>query len=163
MPHSVPLTRYRSHLDYYDSGHHSYEQLFLAMRKLGLPQSAMEQQFRRVVFNVVGCNQDDHVKNFAFTMDRQGRWDLSPAYDLCHAEGSAFTSQHQLSLNGKTTGFTREDLKSLAGYADLPRGRYSQVLEEVCDQFASWKDLPSARCLPSSLRKHVERTLRLSW
>ncbi len=152
-----------AHLDYYDSGHHSYEQLFLAMRKLGLPQSAMEQQFRRAIFNVVGCNQDDHVKNFAFTMDRQGRWDLSPAYDLCHAEGSAFTSQHQLSLNGKTTGFTREDLKSLASYADLPRGRDARVLEEVCDQFTNWKNLSSTQCLPAALRKHVERTLRLSW
>src|SRR5690606_38726067 len=112
-----------SHFDYYESGQYSYEQLFMLMRQLGIPKAGIEEQFRRVVFNLVGCNQDDHVKNFAFIMNRQGHWDIAPAYDLCHAEGSHFTRFHQLSLNGKTSGFTRADLKHLAEYAGLPRNR----------------------------------------
>jgi len=152
-----------AHFDYYESGLYSYEQLFMTMRQLGMQQSAMEEQFRRVVFNLVGCNQDDHVKNFAFIMDRKGNWDLTPAYDLCHAEGSDFTRFHQLSLNGKTTGFTRDDLKSLAKYAGLPRGRDKQVLEQTVAVFANWKATAEELGMPDKLRSHVQRTLRLEW
>src|SRR5690606_10672624 len=112
-----------AHFDYYESGLYSYEQLFMTMRQLGLAQPAMEEQFRRAVFNLVGCNQDCHIKNFAFVMDRNGHWDLAPAYDLCHSEGSDFTRFHQLSINAKTSGFTREDIRDLAKYAGLPRNR----------------------------------------
>src|SRR5690606_12492021 len=63
-----------SHFDYYESGQYSYGQLFMVMRQLGIPKAGIEEQFRRVVFNLVGCNQDDHVKNFAFIMNRQGHW-----------------------------------------------------------------------------------------
>ena len=115
------------------------------------------------MFNLVGCNQDDHVKNFAFIMDRKGNWDLTPAYDLCHAEGSDFTRFHQLSLNGKTTGFTRDDLKSLAKYAGLPRGRDKQVLEQTVAVFANWKATAEELGMPDKLRSHVQRTLRLEW
>ncbi len=152
-----------AHLDYYESGRHSYEQLFLAMKQLGVPQPEMEQQFRRVVFNLVGCNQDDHVKNFAFMMDRRGQWTLSPAYDLCHSEGSDFTRNHQLSIGGKTNGFDRADLKALAEYADLPRSRDKQILSEVCDAFACWEGLATDLGVPKALQDHVLRTLRLNW
>ncbi|MBA3069163.1 MAG: type II toxin-antitoxin system HipA family toxin [Hyphomonas sp.] len=151
------------HYDYYESGLYSYEQLFMTMRQLDMPQSAMEEQFRRVVFNLVGCNQDDHVKNFAFTMDRKGNWDLAPAYDLCHAEGSDFTRFHQLSLNGKTTGFSRDDIKGLARYAGLPRGRDKHILEQTVAVFAGWKETAEALGVPDKLRSHVQRTLRLEW
>jgi serine/threonine-protein kinase HipA len=152
-----------AHYDYYQSGHYSYEQLFMLMKQLGMPKSELEEQFRRVVFNVVGCNQDDHVKNFAFMMDRKGQWSLSPAYDLCHAEGSDFTRFHQLSLNGKTTGFTRADLKSLAEYAGLPRARENLVIEKTTDAFANWSQVASELGVPETLKKHVSRTLRLSF
>lgn len=151
------------HFDYYESGAYSYEQLIMTMRQLGMPQAALEEQFRRIVFNLVGCNQDDHVKNFAFTMDRQGKWDIAPAYDLCHSEGSEFTRNHQLSLNGKTTGFTREDLKALAQYASLPRGREKAVLERTVEVFSNWKSRAEALGIPKPLKQHVERTLRLIW
>ena len=123
----------------------------------------MEQQFRRVVFNLVGCNQDDHVKNIAFMMDRQGDWDLSPAYDLCHAEGSDFTRNHQLSINDKTNGFTARDLKHLADYAGLPRGREKLILEQVLDAFSGWLDKARVVGVPKALEDHVRRTLRMSW
>lgn len=150
-----------AHYDYYDSGHYSYEQLFMLMKQLGLPKSALEEQFRRVVFNIVGCNQDDHVKNFSFMMDRDGKWDLSPAYDLCHAEGSDFTRFHQLSLNGKTSDFDRTDLKHLAEYAGLPQRKEVQVLEQTQDAFSNWEDTASELGIPDTLKRHVLRTLHL--
>ena len=152
-----------AHFDYFDSGQHSYEQLFMTMKQLRMPKEAMDQQFRRVIFNLVGCNQDDHVKNFAFQMHRDGTWALTPAYDLCHAEGSDFTKHHQLSLNGKTTGFTKSDLKHLASYAGLPRGRENLVLDQVLGAFSKWPAASAELGLPMALRAHVLRTLRLSW
>jgi serine/threonine-protein kinase HipA len=152
-----------AHLDYNESGAHSYEQLFQTMRLLDVPSAAYEQQFRRVLFNLVGCNQDDHVKNFAFTMDRRGRWDIAPAYDLCHAEGSAFTRRHQLSVNGKLTAFTRADLDALAHHARLPRGRAQRLLDQTIEAFASWPALADQLGVPPKLREHVQRTLRLEW
>jgi serine/threonine-protein kinase HipA len=133
------------------------------MKRLGVPPASMEQQFRRVLFNLVGCNQDDHVKNFAFLMDRRGRWNIAPAYDLCHAEGSDFTARHQLSIAGKTTGFTRADLKELADHAGLPRGRERRLLDEVVAAFAGWPALAAELGVPQRLVQHVQRTLRLSW
>jgi serine/threonine-protein kinase HipA len=135
----------------------------LDMKQLGVPPMSMEQQFRRVLFNLVGCNQDDHVKNFAFLMDRHGRWDIAPAYDLCHAEGSDFTARHQLSIAGKTTGFTRADLKELADHAGLPRGRERRLLDEVVAAFAGWQALARELGVPQRLVQHVQSTLRLSW
>lgn len=150
-----------AHYDYYQSGNYSYEQLFMVMKELDLPKAALEEQFRRIVFNIVGCNQDDHVKNFAFMMDREGKWSLSPAYDLCHAEGSAFTRYHQLSLNGKTSGFDRTDLKHLADYVGLPRGREIQILEKTQEAFSRWASVATDLNIPDSLKTHVLGTIRL--
>lgn len=150
-----------AHYDYYESGYHSYEQLFMVMKRLHIPKRAFEEQFRRVVFNIVGCNQDDHVKNVAFMMDRNGRWDLSPAYDLVHSEGSEFTRNHQLSINGKTNNFDRSDLKHLAEYAGLPRGFEKQVIQRTVEAFSKWKGLATDLGIPVNLQEHVLRTLRL--
>jgi serine/threonine-protein kinase HipA len=152
-----------AHFDYWQSGAYSYEQLFMSMKQLGIAQPDLEQQFRRMVFNLVGCNHDDHVKNFAFLMDRQGRWSIAPAYDLCHSEGSDFTRHHQLSLNGKTHGFERTDLKHMAEYIGLPRGRDKLVLEEVLEGFAGWKKLADELAIPAALQQHVQRTMRMDW
>ena len=152
-----------AHFDYYESGQHSYEQLFMTMKQLGMPRAAMEQQFRRVVFNLVGRNQDDHVKNTAFVMDREGNWDLTPAYDLCHADGSDFTRGHQLSLNGKTGDFTRLDLKQLAEYVELPRGREKLILDQVLEAFSTWRQRAEQLHVPEPIVRHVVRALRMSW
>lgn len=152
-----------AHFDYFESGYYSYEQLFMTMKQLRISQADIEQQFRRVVFNLVGCNQDDHVKNFAFMMDRRGSWSLSPAYDLCHSEGSEFTRNHQLSINGKTNDFTKQDLKGLADYAGLPKGREKRILEEVIEAFSKWKQWSQDLCIPPPISEHVQRTLRMSW
>lgn len=152
-----------AHFDYYESGAYSYEQLLMTMRELGMSQSAIEQQFRRIVFNLVGCNQDDHVKNFAFTMNRSGAWAIAPAYDLCHSEGSDFTRSHQLSINGKTSDFTLADLKQLAKYARLPRNREKLILEQTVEAFSSWRVSAQELGIPKRLQEHVLATLRLSW
>lgn len=152
-----------AHYDYYESGQYSYEQLFLTMKRLHMPMAELEQQFRRVVFNLVGCNQDDHVKNTSFEMDRRGEWRLTPAYDLCHAEGSDFTRNHQLSINGKTNDFTMQDLAALADYAGLPQRRHVTIVEEVTEAFSKWRELAEELGIPDALVRHVTRTLRLRW
>ncbi len=152
-----------AHFDYWESGQYSYEQVFMTMKELDMPKSFIEEQFRRTVFNLVACNQDDHVKNIAFLMDRQGSWELSPAYDLCHAEGSDFTRFHQLSVNGKTDNFVFDDLKQLASYAGLPRGREKRVLERTVEVFSGWGELSMELGIDETLHEHVTRTLRLEW
>ena len=151
------------HYDYYESGYYSYEQLIMLMKQLDMPMETMEQQFRRIVFNIVGCNQDDHVKNFAFMMNRQGKWDLTPAYDLCHSEGSEFTQNHQLSLNGKVNHFAKEDFKYLADYIGLPRGRHKRILEQTIEVFSAWSTLAIELGIPENIQNHVNKTLRLKW
>jgi serine/threonine-protein kinase HipA len=151
------------HFDYYESQAHSYEQLIMMMRKMNMDMGMIEEQVRRIVFNLVGCNQDDHVKNFSFMMDRNGNWKPSPAYDLCHAEGSDFTRNHQLTLNGKSNHFTLKDMKHLESYSGLPRGAVKRILERTCDQFATWQALAVEIGIPGRLRQHVLQTLRLDW
>lgn len=92
---------------------HSYEEIFRIMRQMNLPYPSQEELYRRMVFNVMGRNHDDHSKNFSFLMDRQGKWKLAPAYDLCYSytPGGKWTNRHQLSLNGKQDNFTMEDLQ----------------------------------------------------
>lgn len=161
--HFVQTFAALAHFDYWQSGYYSYEQLFMTMKQLAISQPDLEQQFRRMVFNLVGCNQDDHVKNFAFLMDRLGQWSISPAYDLCHSEGSDFTRHHQLSINGKTHGFDRGDIKHMAEYVGLPRGRDKLILDQVVEAFSGWQKRADEWTIPTSLQQHVQRTLRLNW
>uniref|UniRef100_UPI0035694DE0 type II toxin-antitoxin system HipA family toxin n=1 Tax=Hyphomonas sp. TaxID=87 RepID=UPI0035694DE0 len=103
------------HYDFNMAGAYAYEQALQAIRRLQLPMGDIERQVRRTFFNLVARNQDDHVKNIAFLMDKQGRWSLSPAFDVMYSYNPAgvWTSRHQMSLNGKLDGFDREDFRSL--------------------------------------------------
>ena len=104
------------HCDYNLAGAFGYEQAVETVRLLGLGMGEVEQQVRRAVFNVVARNQDDHVKNIAFLMDRRGRWRLCPAYDVAYAYNAdgPWTREHQMSLAGKRRGFERDDLLRFA-------------------------------------------------
>ena len=135
----------------------------MTMRQLGMPMDMIKQQVRRTIFNLVACNQDDHVKNFGCMMDRQGMWSLTPAYDLCHAEGSDFTKTHQLSLNGETKHFRLSDLKHLEEYAGLPRNFHKRALEKTLDAFSGWERVAKDLDIPMQIQKHVLGTLRMSW
>ncbi len=127
------------HYDYNNVEYYSYEQLFETMRLLGLSYPQAEQLYRRMVFNVMSQNCDDHTKNFAFTMDREGTWKLSPAFDMCHAyrPGSDWVSQHALSINGKRKNFTKEDLLDIASQMNVKKPK--QIIENISQIVGEWE------------------------
>ena len=129
-----------AHFDYNEPGSYSYEQAFLAIRKLQLPMRDLEEQYRRMVFNLVARNQDDHVKNIAFLMDRTGQWSLSPAFDITWSFNPAggWTATHQMSVNGKRDQFSRADLLAAGRSAQLKRGRAEAIAEEVIAAVRDW-------------------------
>ena len=129
-----------AHFDYNEPGSYSYEQAFLVMRQLQLPMQALEEQYRRMVFNLIARNQDDHVKNIAFLMDRDGQWSLSPAFDITWSFNPAgdWTATHQMSVNGKRDQFTRADLLAVGRSAQLKRGRAEAIAEEVIAAVRNW-------------------------
>ena len=129
-----------AHFDYNEPGSYSYEQAFLVMRQLQLPMQALEEQYRRMVFNLIARNQDDHVKNIAFLMDRDGQWSLSPAFDITWSFNPAgdWTASHQMSVNGKRDQFTRADLLAVGRSAQLKRGRAEAIAEEVIAAVRDW-------------------------
>ena len=110
------------------------------MRQLQLPMQALEEQYRRMVFNLIARNQDDHVKNIAFLMDRDGQWSLSPAFDITWSFNPAgdWTATHQMSVNGKRDQFTRADLLAVGRSAQLKRGRAEAIAEEVIAAVRDW-------------------------
>jgi serine/threonine-protein kinase HipA len=152
-----------AHLDFNQAGANSYEGAFLAIRRLGLPMAAVEQQFRRMAFNVVARNQDDHVKNIAFLMDRGGEWRLSPAFDLTYAfnPSGTWTARHQMSLNGKVDGFTIEDFRQVGRTASMKRGRAERILAEVKDAAREWSAHAADAGVEEKRADAVARQLRL--
>lgn len=127
-----------AHYDFNMTGAYSYEQAFAIMREMRLPKSAALQQYRRMVFNVFARNQDDHTKNIAFLMDEAGQWSLSPAFDVTysHNPAGAWTSQHQMSINGKRDGFSRQDLIAIGKSISLPSAE--KVIDEVRQAVTQW-------------------------
>jgi serine/threonine-protein kinase HipA len=154
-----------AHFDFNSAGAYSYEQAFGVIKRLGLSMHAREQQFRRMIFNVIGRNQDDHVKNIAFLMDKAGSWSLSPAFDVTYAYNPTgpWTSRHQMTINGKTDDFTREDFKAVAQVAGLKRGKHEAILTEVMDTVKEWARYAKTAGVLSSQRDKITRTLRLKF
>lgn len=151
------------HIDYNVPGRYSYEGVADLARELGLGVTTTEELYRRMVFNVVARNQDDHVKNFAFTMDRGGQWRLSPAYDITWAckPGNRWLKAHQLSINGKRDDFTREDLYAFARAAGLKRGRDRTILGEVSEAVRGWPQLADEIGVSPELRDAAAASHRL--
>jgi len=152
-----------AHFDYNAAGAYSYEQALQVMQQLGLPQADIEQQFRRMVFNIVTRNQDDHTKNIAFLMDRHGQWSLSPAYDLtfsCNPEGD-WTSRHQMSLNGRRDHFTQADFNACARLATLKRGRAKAIIDDVSAVARRWPEYANKATVAARWREHIQPLLRL--
>ena len=138
------------HADYNQPGLFSYEQYLRTVLALNLGYPAVEEAFRRAVFNVALVNQDDHVKNFAFLMDRTGAWALSPAYDLTYAKGAGFTRTHQLTLGGRSGGFTRTDLLTLGNEMGIKHDG-ARVIEQVVEARAGWKRHAGEAAVPADL------------
>jgi len=154
-----------AHFDFNSASAHSYEQAFDGIKRLGLSMRAREQQFRRMIFNVVARNQDDHVKNIAFLMDKAGAWSLSPAFDVAYAYNPTglWTNRHQMTINGKTDDFTREDFEAVAHVAGLKRGRPEAILTEVMDTVKEWPRYAKTAGVLGSQRDKITRTLRLKF
>jgi serine/threonine-protein kinase HipA len=128
------------HYDFMQDGAYSYEQALMTIRQLGLSHAAVEQQFRRMVFNIVARNQDDHVKNIAFLMNDRGKWALSPAFDMTYAYNPSgrWTVQHQMTAAGKRDSFTIADLRDCAQSAALKRGAAERIVGEVREAVSDW-------------------------
>jgi serine/threonine-protein kinase HipA len=151
-------------VSYNEPATYSYEQLLLLIRGLGLGTPTVEQQFRRMVFNVVARNQDDHVKNVAFLMDREGAWSLAPAYDVTWAwkPGNPWLDSHQMTINGKRDGFTVSDLRAVGRLAGLPRGRAERILSEVSDVVSSWGAIAEEVGVDAAVAEQIARSHRLA-
>ncbi len=127
-----------AHYDFNMAGAYGYEQAFAVMRTLKLSKTEALQQFRRMVFNVIARNQDDHTKNIAFLMEPDGKWSLSPAFDMTYSHNPAgqWTNQHQMTINGKRDHFLLSDLVSVGDSISLSKPL--EVVQEIIDTVARW-------------------------
>jgi serine/threonine-protein kinase HipA len=129
------------------------------MRALVLPYPQAEQLFRRMVFNVIARNCDDHAKNFSFMMNRQGEWQLAPAFDVCHAyrPGSIWVSRQSLTVNGKRDDFKRDDLLELARRMNIKKA--DQIISEIQEIINQWPVYAQQTGVKNDLMKGIKSTL----
>jgi serine/threonine-protein kinase HipA len=154
-----------AHFDFNQAGAYSYEQALLTIRQLNLPMEAVDEQFRRMTFNIVARNQDDHVKNIAFLMDKAGHWTLAPAFDVTYSYNPAgsWTATHQMTMNGKRDGFTLADFRACANSALMKRGRAEAIVEEVRAVVAKWPAYAEQAQVMSEWRKQIQKNHRLEF
>ena len=152
------------HFDFKKAGAHSYEQALRTIRKLGIPMDSIEEQFRRMAFNIIGRNQDDHVKNIAFLMDPSGTWSLAPAFDMTYSynPNGAWTSTHQMSLNGKRDNFSLEDFKACSKNAAMKRGRAEEILLQVQNAVLKWKVFAKEAGVSEKVADRIAKAHRLN-
>lgn len=150
------------HYDFNLAGAYAYEQALQAIRRLGLPMDDVAQQVRRSFFNVLARNHDDHVKNIAFLMNRKGVWRLSPAFDVAYSYNPSgpWTSQHQMSLNGKREGFDRDDLIAFAGVGGIKKTKAKSILAELSAVVSDWRRIADEARMPERDAVRIERAHR---
>jgi serine/threonine-protein kinase HipA len=150
-----------AHYDFNEITSFSYEQLFETMRSMRLSYSYAEQLYRRMVFNVMARNCDDHTKNFSFIMDKTGQWKLAPAFDVCHSyrPGSSWVSQHSLSINGKRMDITRNDLLKVAEKMNIKKA--DAIIEQVRAAVSKWNDFAAQTNVKKELKEAISKTLSL--
>jgi serine/threonine-protein kinase HipA len=154
-----------AHFDFNSAGAYSYEQALLTIRQLNLPMDSVEQQFRRMAFNIIARNQDDHVKNIAFLMDKNGNWSLAPAFDMTYSYNPSgyWTVTHQMTMNGKRDDFTIADFHACAKNALMKRGRADAMIEEVRAAVARWPGYAEQAQIPEVWCKQIQRTHRMEF
>lgn len=154
-----------AHYDFNQAGAYAYEQALMAIRRLELPMASVEEQFRRMVFNIVARNQDDHVKNIAFLMNQEGAWSLAPAFDVTYSynPAGAWTGTHQMTVNGKRDGFSLADLDACAKSAMMKRGRAQAILAEVQAAVERWSEYAAAAGLSEAVWERIRRAHRLDF
>ncbi|HEY9168648.1 MAG TPA: type II toxin-antitoxin system HipA family toxin [Lutibacter sp.] len=157
--HHVQTFCAMQHFDFNEVTSFSYEQLFQTMRILRLPYPQAEQMFRRMVFNVLARNCDDHTKNFAFQLKKGQKWEIAPAYDICHAyrPDSTWVSQHALSINGKRKDITKDDLLTIAKSMNIKKAE--NIIIDISNKVASWNAYADEVKVQETLRDAIKATL----
>ncbi len=147
-------------IDYKIQKASNYETLFRVMKRLQLTYKQYEQQYRRMLFNVVARNHDDHVKNFSFLMNNDGKWQISPAYDICfsYSPGGTWTNVHQSSINGKYDNFTKDDLLDFAKKFGIKKA--NTILEEVVSAVNQWSKVATEVDVPKEKIQYINKYLR---
>jgi len=141
--------------------HYSYDELLRLTRYLTGSQQAVNEQFKRMIFNIVGRNQDDHAKNFAFIMNKDGVWGLSPAYDITYSNGTGYTKNHQLSLNGKINDFTFKDIVDFAKKHSIKENIAKEYLEEIVEVFSKFKNKAKELSVKKETIDRIHKEFRL--
>ena len=147
------------HFDYNLITSFSYEQLFQTMRELKLSYPDAEQMYRRMVLNVIARNCDDHTKNFSFRLKKGAKWELAPAYDVCHAykPDHRWVSQHALSINGKRTAITKDDLLIIG--KSIKNKKAASIIDEISDTVSQWKKFANDVNVLPEIRDEIAKTL----
>ncbi len=151
------------HFDFNMAGAYSYEQALQTIKSLTLPAEDVEQQVRRTLFNIIARNQDDHVKNIGFVMDKEGEWRLSPAFDIAYSynpQGS-WTSQHQMSLGGKRDGFDLNDLIAFGKFAGMKARKMKTIVAEILETVNHWTEFADQAKVHDNHVAQIQRTLRV--
>lgn len=156
-----------AHYDFNVAGGYSYEQALQVIKRLRMEneQAALEQQYRRMVFNVVARNQDDHTKNIAFLMDRRGRWQLSPAFDVIYSYNSqgSWTSRHQMTINEKRDHFVLDDLLAVAAQANIKSPKAKKTIEQIVDVVTEWPKFATQAQVFPQWQAEIARHHRINW
>ncbi|ARU27283.1 type II toxin-antitoxin system HipA family toxin [Cellvibrio sp. PSBB006] len=156
-----------AHYDFNIAGGYSYEQALQVIKRLNMDseKEALEQQYRRMVFNVIARNQDDHTKNIAFLMDRQGNWQLAPAFDVIYSYNprGEWTSRHQMTVNEKRDDFMLDDLLAVAVHGNIKTIRAKKIITQVVDAVSEWKTFATRAGVFAEWREEIARHHRLVW
>ena len=152
-----------AHYDYNEPTAYSYEMAASVLRKMKLPQSEMEQLCLRMIFNILTKNNDDHVKNISFLMDRKGTWSLSPAYDLTlsYKPDNRWLKSHQMSVNGKRTDITENDVFACASVMDITRSKCKSMIERVRSAVSDFPKFAEQAQLPDTAAANVQKLISI--
>lgn len=152
-----------AHVDYKKPGSFSYAELFGIARQLKLSAVEAEQLFKRMTFNIIARNHDDHSKNFAFML-KKDKWSLAPAYDLAYSykPGSKWVNSHWMSLNGKRDNFTRSDFYSLDKLSPVfNKKKVDEIIDATIEHVSTWRQLAEEWDVPKTLIDEIQENLRL--
>jgi serine/threonine-protein kinase HipA len=149
------------HFDYNNPNAYAYEQAFQAMREMRLPYIDAEQLYLRMVFNVLARNQDDHTKNISFLMDKEGKWNLAPAYDVTYAFNpeNKWIARHQMSVNGKREGINVDNLLAVALQMNIKKPK--DIIAKVKGSLVKWKHFAHEAKMPEIQANAIEKTFLL--
>ena len=152
-----------AHFDFNQLGAYSYEQAVEVMRRLRLSNKEISQFFRRMVFNVFARNQDDHVKNISFLMDRTGKWSLSPAYDMTYAynPGGTWTGAHQMTINGKQSAIDIQDLLTSGHIMGLRKAEIDSIIADVRTSLSKWDQFAESAGLPEQITGKISNQFEI--